>query len=102
MTLSLENIMKVRAFLVKNETYLKTTSRRNKMLSDPTRIRIIMLLRKYKELCPTDIVKVLKITPSAVSHQMRALEQLEMVKRVRMGKMMYYSLNMKFLKWDGK
>lgn len=52
--------MKAGTFLAKNETHVKTTAYRNKMLSDLTRIRIIMLLRKYKELCPTAIVKVLQ------------------------------------------
>lgn len=92
MLLSFENIMEARSFLAKNETRVKTTARRNKILSDPTRIKIILLLQKYKKLCPTDIVKVLRITPSAVSHQMRILEQLGIVKKVRIGKMICYSL----------
>lgn len=62
------------------------------LCSDPTRLKIIFLLRHYKKLCPTDFSQILNISISAVSHQLSLLERAGLVKRVKMGKMACYSL----------
>ncbi|MBI4428641.1 MAG: winged helix-turn-helix transcriptional regulator [Ignavibacteriales bacterium] len=63
-----------------------------KVLSDPTRLKIVMALSK-DELCTFDIAKVLGVSESAVSHQLRLLKTLRLVKQRKNGKMVFYSLD---------
>lgn len=62
------------------------------ILSDPTRLKIVMALAK-EELCVCDIAALLGVTDSAISHQMRLLRNLRLVKFRKEGKMVYYSLD---------
>ncbi len=61
-----------------------------KALSDPTRIRMLSTLSK-RELCVCDLAHVLGMTQSAVSHQLRYLRTLRLVKNRRDGNTMYYT-----------
>ncbi|HWP81440.1 MAG TPA: metalloregulator ArsR/SmtB family transcription factor [Bacteroidota bacterium] len=63
-----------------------------KVLSDPTRLKIVMALAK-EELCVFDIAELLGVTESAVSHQLRMLKTLRLVKHRKNGKMVFYSLD---------
>ena len=63
--------------------------------SDPTRLKILMLLEKKSEICVSDIAKILKISISAISHQLSLLERCELVKKRKMGKIVYYHLTNK-------
>jgi DNA-binding transcriptional ArsR family regulator len=63
-----------------------------KVLSDQTRLKIVIVLSK-QELCVLDIAAVLSVTESAVSHQMRMLKILRLVKQRKDGKMVFYSLD---------
>ncbi len=62
-----------------------------KEFSDPTRVRIMMLLLNA-ELCVQDISNILNMTQSAVSHQLKILKTEYLVKTRREGKNIYYSL----------
>ncbi|MEK6569932.1 MAG: metalloregulator ArsR/SmtB family transcription factor [Bacteroidota bacterium] len=66
------------------------------VLSDPTRLKIVLALLK-EELCVCDIAALLKVTDSAISHQLRLLKNLRLVKYRRDGKMAYYSLEDKHI-----
>lgn len=61
-----------------------------KALSDPTRIRILHLLFE-KEYSVNEIAKSLNLKQSTVSHQLRLLKNLRLVKNRREGTMIYYS-----------
>lgn len=63
-----------------------------KAFSDPTRIRIVDVLLR-NELCVHDIAVLLDMGQSAVSHQLRYLRNLRIVKRRKQGKTVYYSLD---------
>ncbi|MDG0812695.1 ArsR/SmtB family transcription factor [Cohnella rhizosphaerae] len=63
-----------------------------KALSDPTRVKIISALMG-RELCVHDLSELLEMGQSAVSHQLRYLRNLRMVKRRKAGKTVYYSLD---------
>jgi len=63
-----------------------------KALSDPTRVRMIDALMQ-KELCVHDLSVLLDMNQSAVSHQLRYLRNIRMVKRRKDGKTVYYSLD---------
>ncbi len=61
-------------------------------LGDPTRAKIMVALSKA-ELCVCDLAVLLGMTLSAVSHQLRHLRYLGLVKYRKTGRMAYYSLD---------
>ncbi len=63
-----------------------------KVFGDSTRTKIISALR-VRELCVDVIAETLKMTKSAVSHQLRILRQTKIVKYRKSGKEVYYSLD---------
>lgn len=63
-----------------------------KILGDPTRIRIAFALSK-EELCVCDVANLLSVSQSAVSHSLRTLRQMKIVKVRKVGKIAYYSLD---------
>ena len=63
-----------------------------KLLGDPTRLKIILALNE-EELCVCDLATLLGVTRSAISHQLRLLKNLRLVKFRRDGKISYYSLD---------
>jgi len=62
-----------------------------KVFGDSTRIRILFVLLQ-SEMCVCDIAKMLSMSQSAISHQLRVLKQSRLVKFRREGKVMFYSL----------
>lgn len=62
-----------------------------KILGDTTRMRILSALFQ-EEMCVYDIANLLKMTQSAISHQLRVLKQGRFVKYRKEGKIVYYSL----------
>ncbi len=63
-----------------------------KALGDPTRVKLIGALL-ISELCVHDLCVLLDMNQSAVSHQLRYLRNLRIVKRRKAGKTVYYSLD---------
>lgn len=63
-----------------------------RVLGDPTRVRILQAL-SLEELCVCDIASLLATTKSAVSHQLRLLRSLRIVKFRKDGRIVYYSLD---------
>lgn len=63
-----------------------------KVLGDETRTKILYLL-SVERLCVCDIAVILEMSLPAVSHHLRLLKAFRLVKYVREGKMVYYSLD---------
>lgn len=61
-------------------------------LGDPTRLRLVHLLNTHKELCVTDIARILNCSLSSVSQHMRILELAGLVRKHRMGQTICYEL----------
>lgn len=61
-------------------------------LADPTRLRLISAL-SGRELCVCDLAVVLGMSQSAVSHQLRLLRNLNLVKYRKEGRVVYYALD---------
>jgi len=61
-------------------------------LSDPTRVRILSAL-SVGELCVCDLAATLGMSQSAISHQLRMLRQLHLVRRRKAGQIVYYALD---------
>jgi DNA-binding transcriptional ArsR family regulator len=63
-----------------------------KILGDQTRVRILDVLAR-DELCVCDIATLLGLTQSAVSHQLRLLRGMRVVRARRVGRMAFYGLD---------
>ena len=61
-------------------------------LGNPTRLKIVMAL-KGGEMCVCDLAAYIGISESAVSHQLRRLKDLALVKKRRAGQILYYALD---------
>lgn len=60
-----------------------------KALSDPTRLRIVLLLRQ-RELCVCELMFILKMEQSRISHHMRVLRDGGIAETVRDGRWIIY------------
>jgi len=72
------------------ESAIQSLTESFKALADPTRIRMLHNLTR-RELCVCDLAEVLGMTQSAVSHQLRYLRTLRIVKSRRDGNTVYYT-----------
>ena len=63
-----------------------------KVLGDATRVRILDALARA-ELCVSDIAGRLQVSESAVSHQLRLLRAMRLVRSRRSGRMVFYALD---------
>ena len=86
-----EDIIKTVNEKMPDEEILYDLAELFKIFGDSTRIRILYVLFE-SEMCVCDIAEVLKMTQSAISHQLRLLKQAKLVKNRREGKTVYYSL----------
>ena len=62
-----------------------------KGFADPTRVHILSLLSQ-QERCVTEIAEEVQLSQSAISHQLRILKQMHLIKDRRDGKNLWYSL----------
>lgn len=74
------------------EKSLARLNRVYKALGDPTRLKIAIALTGG-EMCVCDLAAFLRISESAVSHQLRILKDANLVKNRRDGQVLYYSLD---------
>ena len=70
---------------------MKEVLRLLKLLSDETRLRILMILKR-RELCVCQIMAVLGISQPLVSRNLALLDDAGLLKERRDGKLVYYSL----------
>ncbi len=70
---------------------LEDAVRTFKALSDPTRLRIVLLLSE-RDLCVCELMYVLKMEQSRLSHQLRILREAGLVEDVRKGRWMIYRI----------
>jgi DNA-binding transcriptional ArsR family regulator len=63
-----------------------------RVLGDPNRLKIVMVLRNV-EMCVCDLAAFTGLSESAVSHQLRRLKDLALVKSRREGQIIYYELD---------
>ena len=86
-----DNISMVKASMIEESDAAKL-SEVFKVLGDTTRVRIIYALSKC-EMCVCDIAGALDMSQSAISHQLRLLRALKLVKYRKEGKSVIYSLD---------
>lgn len=71
---------------------MKQTLKIFKSLSDPTRLRILLLLLQ-KELCVCELTFILEMEQSRISHQLRVLRNADIVEDIRDGKWIIYRVS---------
>jgi len=76
---------------VPNKETLDQIAELFKGFGDPTRVHILSLLAQ-QELCVNDIAQAVELSQSAISHQLRILKQMHLIKYRREGKNLVYSL----------
>ena len=85
-----EDLLKIVNDTMPEETELYDLAELFKVFGDSTRIRILFVLFEA-EVCVCDLAKVLNMTQSAISHQLRILKANKLVNSRREGKSVYYS-----------
>lgn len=78
---------------MKSEKFFHYLAETFRAMSDPTRTKIIYALCQENELCVSDIASIIGTTNSAISHQLRTLRNMKLVKYNKSGKVTYYSLD---------
>ena len=86
-----EDLLKTVNDTMPEETELYDLAELFKVFGDSTRIRILFVLFEA-EVCVCDLAKVLNMTQSAISHQLRILKANKLVNSRREGKSVFYSL----------
>ena len=86
-----EDLLRIVEQTMPEETELYDLAELFKVFGDSTRIKILYVLFEA-EMCVCDLARVLNMTQSAISHQLRILKQNKLVKSRREGKSIFYSL----------
>ena len=90
-TVHLDRVIRAKKDMV-SDRYLERLALTFKLLGDPTRVRIVMALMGG-EMCVCDLAALTGVSESAVSHQLRRLKDLALVKNRREAQTLYYSLD---------
>ena len=87
----LDRVEKARDEII-SERELERLSLTFKVMGDPNRLKTVMALRSG-EMCVCDLAAFTGLSESAVSHQLRRLKDLALVKSRRDGQVVYYALD---------
>ena len=63
------------------------------MLADTTRLRIVLLLQRYGELCVCELTHALALSQPKISRHLGQMRASELVETRRVGRWMYYRLH---------
>ncbi len=86
-----DTVRSVRSRMPSDET-LFDLAELYKIFGDSTRIKILYTLFE-SEMCVCDIASLVGVSQSAISHQLRLLKQVNLIKPRRDGKTVFYSLS---------
>jgi len=86
-----DKVRTVRARMGASDRF-EAVARLFQLLADPTRARLLFALAQ-EELCVCDLATIVGRSRPAVSHQLRLLRDLKLVRYRRQGKMAYYVLD---------
>src|SRR5690606_857018 len=86
-----EKVERARAAMPTDEE-VGTLAETFRVLGDPTRLRIVRALMA-EELCVCDLATLLGLSQPTVSHSLRALRQLRLVRYRKVGRVAYYAID---------
>ncbi len=85
-----DEVNQVKSQMLTHEDFLNL-SNLFKIFADATRVKILYALSQ-RELCVCDLAAVINMSQSAISHQLRLMRSMNLIKYRREGKMAYYRL----------
>ena len=85
-------------FSVPNSSELEQLTELHKAMGDYTRMKILWYLMK-QEYCVSDLAKKIKVTESAISHQLHELRIARLVRSRKDGKKVFYSIQDEHIQW---
>ena len=85
-------------FSIPSASELEQLSELHKAMGDYTRMRILWHLMESEQ-CVNDLARKMDVTESAVSHQLRALRMVRLVRSHKVGKNVFYSLQDEHIQW---
>ena len=85
-----DNVLLAKKNMLDDDTIFRV-SNLYKVFSDETRLKILNALLNT-ELCVCDISDILNMSHSSISHQLKTLRDMKLVKTKKIGKSVYYSL----------
>ena len=91
-----EQVVRTKAAII-SETVAQDMAEFYAALADSTRLRLLHCL-SIAELCVCDLSAAAGISQSTVSHHLRMLRNLRLVKHRRSGRLVYYSLDDQHIK----
>lgn len=77
---------------IPSENVVTVLSRTYRAFGDPSRLKILLGLSQ-RELCVCELGEMLEMSAPAVSHHLRLLKDLGLVRTRRAGKLVYYALD---------
>lgn len=72
------------------------------LLSDETRLRCLLLLRKEQELCVCELVQVIESSQPKISRHLALLRRSNLLEDERRGQWVYYRLHRELPRWAGQ
>jgi DNA-binding transcriptional ArsR family regulator len=78
--------------MLRDEAHVRALAETFKLLGDTTRVRILDALSE-SELCVSEIARRVGLSESAVSHQLRLMRGMHVVRSRRSGRMIFYALD---------
>ncbi len=84
-------------WLLSNDEIIKELSQFYSAFSNPTRLRILLVLLKGSK-CVGKIANTLKVDQSVISSHLKILRHLKLVKTKRNGRFVRYSIQDKYIK----
>lgn len=85
-------IKRIKKTLKRGETYFPMVFY---ALSDPSRLCIVRLLMRHRDICVSEVARILDVSVPAASQQLRILEMSGLVRKKRKGQMICYEIKTK-------
>lgn len=86
-----EKVRRIKELMLPQEDY-QVLAEIYKAMGDESRLKLLYALSRG-ELCVCEMTELLDISQSAISHQLRLLRSLRLVKYRKAGKQVFYSLD---------
>ncbi len=87
-----EEIGTIQAELEESLSWMRHTIRWVEVIKDPTRFKLVYLLRRYEALCVCDLANILGVSSPAISQHLRKLKDMDLVRSTREKQTLFYSL----------
>lgn len=91
-------VARARKLLVREEAALPRMAELYKLLANPVRLKVLLVLSRTERMCVGDLAEVLGLSLAATSHQLKMLRERGWLRSEGDGKWVYYSLASEGLK----